>query len=394
MPEAPEPVDAPAPVVGPTPSRPAVDRRPDLNVAALWVASRVSVFIAATYSTWILAGDPQTMFRSPADEIPALGPIATWNRWDLEWYASIATDGYGAAGHESNYASPPGFPGLLWALGKLNIHVTLAGLLISFVAGLLAAMALSRLTRSLGGRGELGVLAWVLAPVAVFLAAPYAEALFCAFAFCAWVLARRQAWLSASLLTAAACLVRVNGLFLACALVVLFLTGRPRAWRQAPLLLLPFATVLGLLVYFWTRTGSWLTWFEAQGTGWDRRLLNPWDTLTSTVNYAYNIGLAATYNVQYRFELAFMLVLVVLTVVMLVKRWWGEATYMLLTIVALGTSTLYYSVPRASLTLFPVWMLIGLWMSRSRTVLASYVAVSTPLMLMGVMAFVNGRWVA
>ncbi len=66
--------------------------------------------------------------------------------------------------------------------------------------------------------------------MAVFLAAPYAEALFAALAFWAWLLARRGAWVWAGLLAAGATLVRVNGLFLAIGLVVLFLTSRPRPW--------------------------------------------------------------------------------------------------------------------------------------------------------------------
>ncbi len=46
------------------------------------------------------------------------------------------------------------------------------------------------------------------------------------------------------------------------------------------------------------------------------------------------------------------------------------------------------------LTLFPVWVLLGVWMTRARSVLVVYLAVCVPLMLGGVAAFVTGRWVA
>lgn len=366
----------------------------DGTAAALWLASRASVFVAATYSTWVLAGRADQFYGSDPELIPTAGPVASWNQWDLAWYASIARDGYGAIGFENSYAFMPGFPSLLWVFGKLNIHPTLAGLLISAAAGLVAAVALSRLTSRVGGRGEYGVLAWVLAPSAVYLAAPYTEALFCALAFPAWLLARRGSWLGAAALASGACLVRVNGLFLAVALVVLFLTQRPRRWHAAPWLALPFLTLLAVFTWFRSLTGSWTTWFEAQEAGWQRNFQTPWDAFNSTVNYASNIGVTATFSIQYKLEIVFALLVLALAIAMLIKGWWAEAVYVLLTLASLATSTVFYSIPRATLVLFPVWMLMGLWLSRSKWVLASYVALCAPLMLVGVVAFVNGRWVA
>ncbi len=365
-----------------------------LRVAVIWAASRVSVFVLATYSTWVLAGDPLIHSAAASDSVPLLGPIATWNRFDLPWYTSIETLGYGAQGWENNFAFLPGFPALLWVFGKLNAHPALAGLIISAVAGFIAAIALARLTRQRGGRGDLAVLVWVLAPAAVFLAAPYTEAVFCAFAFWAWLRAEEGHWLQACLLAAGASLIRVNGLFLAVALGVLFLTSASRRWRDAPFLLLPVAAVAAVLVWFHSMTGSWTTWTDAQTAGWGRTFVNPVDALTATINGAFFQGQTATYNIQYKLELASMLVLVVVGVVLLVKRWWGEATYVLLTAAALGTSSVFLSVPRTLLVVFPIWVLLGVWMSRQRWVLVGYVMLAAPLMAVGVMGFVNGRWIA
>ena len=96
---------------------------------------------------------------------------------------------------------------------------------------------------------------------------------------------------------------------------------------------------------------------------------------------------------SWAFALA-MILLVGLAIVMFVMRWWGEATYVLLTCVALGTSTLFYSVPRSAVVLFPVWMLLGVWMTRSRAVAWTYVAVAAPLMIVGVIGFTQGHWIA
>ena len=350
--------------------------------------------MAAAYASWVFAG-PGTVFIGTGDQIsPDRGVVDIWNRWDAEWYQSVAVDGYGAAGHENNFAFLPGQPALLHVLSGWGLTTTAAGLLISLIAGGFAAAALGRLTRDVGGRAELGVLAWVVAPVAVFLAAPYTEALFCAFAFWAWVFARRGQWLVASMLVAVAATVRVNALLLAAALVVAFLTSSRRDWRQSPALLLPWLATLGWMAYYRSITGSWTTWFDAEAAGWNRHITGPWDALMETYRNGWTNGVAASFAAQYRIEILAMIVLVAMAIAMFVMRWWGEATYVLLTCVALGTSTLYYSVPRSSIVLFPVWMLIGLWMTRSRVVAWGYVAIAAPLMVVGVAGFVTGHWIA
>jgi hypothetical protein len=370
-------------------------RRSDVwPVASVWFGSRVMVFVAAIYATWVLAGPASTFVGDGTQETPSLGPIAAWHQWDLDWYASIAQSGYGAPGFESNYAFLPGYPALLWLFGTLNIHPTLAGLAVAAVAGLVAAWALSRLTAREGGRGEYAVVAWVVAPAAVYLAAPYPEALFCAFAFSAWLLARQHRWMWAGLLAAAASVVRVNGLFLAVALVVLFVVDRPRRWRDLPWLALPFAAMAGVVAYYHARTGSWTTWLDAQSTGWHRHLSTPWETWEATWNLAFHDGVTATFAVQYRLEILAVVGMAAVVVILLVKRWWAEATYVGLTLVALATSNVYYSVPRSYLTLFPVWVLLGVWATRRRWVLAAWAVVALPLMLVGVVGFVTGHWIA
>jgi hypothetical protein len=366
----------------------------DRTAITVWVASRVSVFVAAAYAGWVFTGSGSTFAGSMAEQDPARTFVDSWSRWDFEGYQSIASGGYGSADFANNYAFPPGFPAVMKALAASGLSLTAAGLVVSALAGLVAAVALGRLVAGIAADGSLGVLAWVLAPSAVFLAAPYSEALFCAFAFWAWLLARRGWWVSACLLAATSVLVRVNGLFLAVALVVMFLTTRERSWRKAPALVLPWIALVGWWGYYRSLTGSWTSWFDAESTGWGRHLQTPWQTFTDTVDMAWHNYVQASFAIQYKAEVVAMIVLVSLGVVMLVMRWWAEATYVLLTCAALGTSNLYYSVPRAALVLFPVWMIIGLWMSRSRLVRVGYVSLAAPLMVIGVAAFVHGRWIA
>jgi Mannosyltransferase (PIG-V) len=368
--------------------------RPDLASVGVWLASRLAVVIAAVYASWVLTGQPGVFIGGPGELAPERSPVSMWDRWDVEWYRSIAVEGYLAPGHENNIAFLPGLPLLLRGFHSVGIDVPLAGLAVSLIAGLVAAVALGRLTQAAGGAPSLGVVAWVCAPMAVFLAAPYAEALFGAFAFWAWLLARRGAWVWAGVLAGIATLVRVNGLFLAVGLAVLFVTSSPRTWARGSALLLPFAAASGYVAYLHSLTGSWTAWTDAQRTGWGRDFTSPIEAVRTTFEMGFTNGVSAGFAVQYRLEIAFMVVILAFAVVLAVKRWWGELTYVLLTCVALGTSTLFYSVPRSMLTLFPIWVLLGVWMSRRRSVLVLYIAVCAPMMVLGVAAFVTGRWVA
>ena len=366
----------------------------DLPSVGIWLASRLAVFVTAIYASWVFTGPAGVFFGAAGELQPERSPVSMWDRWDVEWYRSITEDGYLAAGHENNTAFPPGLPLLLRGFHAIGIDITISGLAISLVAGLIAAIALGRLTQEAGGTPALGVLAWVVAPMAVFLAAPYAEGLFAAFAFWAWYLARHGFWVWAGALAAIATLVRVNGLFLAAGLVVMLLTGDRRAWRRGSALLLPFLAAGAYAAYLHSLTGSWTAWLDAQSVGWGREFGSPIEALRMTYEMAFTNGVASSFAVQYRLEIGFMAVAVAFAVVLAIKRWWGEFTFVALTCIALGTSTLFYSVPRSLLTLFPIWVLLGVWMSRRRSVMVVYLAVCAPMMLIGTAAFVMGRWVA
>ncbi len=358
------------------------------------MASRVGVFVATTYACWVLTGPMGVFVGTSADATPSQSPIEIWNQWDVHWYQSIATSGYGAPGFENSGAFLPGLPALLSLGSHAGLPLTLTGLLISLIAGAYAAWALGELTHTMGGESSYGVLAWVLAPMAVFLAAPYTEALFCAFAFPAWLQAKRGRWVWAGVLAAFAACVRVNGVFLAAALIVMFLASRPRRWLPGSALLLALLPLGGYLLFLHERTGSWTAWFEFQAAGWDRHFTQPLEALGATYALGFTDGVAASFAVKYRFEIAAMFALLALAVVMLAKRWWGEAAFVLLTCVSLATSSQWYSVPRAALTLAPVWVLLGIWMSRHRWLRIGYVAVAAPMMIVGAVAFTQGRWVA
>lgn len=135
--------------------------------------------------------------------------------WDVQHYFAIATDGYAG---DNDIAFFPGWPLVLRAFSAIGVPMLWAGVGLALICSALAAAALHRLG------GPIAAVAWLLAPTTVFTMVPYTEAPFCAAAFWAWERAARGRWGAAASLAAVACTLRVSGLFLLGALVILALT--------------------------------------------------------------------------------------------------------------------------------------------------------------------------
>jgi hypothetical protein len=314
--------------------------------------------------------------------------LDAWQRWDTDLLRKIAQFGYD--GRPEHYpdrgveAFFPGFPLLLRAVHVVVPDWVTAGLLISLVAGAVASVALARLG------GPRAALYLVLAPSAVFLAAGYTEALFLALALPAWLAARDGRWAVAGLLAAGACAVRVNGVFLTAGLAVLYLTSsRGRLRRDVLWLAAPVLVVVAWFGWLRWTTGDWLRWFAAQEEGWGRRLTWPWDALDETLQMADGTG-AFAYVAH--LEIAAVAVGVLLTGVLAWRREWAEAVYVGLSVGSLATSTFYFSVARSALLWFPLWTLLAAAGRRWPQVHRAVLAVSAPLMAVGVVLFTTGRW--
>ena len=362
--------------------------------ALIWWISRLGVFLTAWLASWIFLGPAGVLYSDISETIPELRSWEVWRQWDAYWLASIAETGYGSLGYENNMAFFPGQPVLVRGIGILGLGSLESGIAISLFAGLVAALSLARLTELIGGDSRWSILSWIASPAAVFLFAPYTEALFAAFAFSAWLWARRGSWWLAGCLGGLASLVRPNGIFLAVALVVLgLLQAGPRLPRLVPMAL-PFAGFAAYMTYLHAYFGSWRVWLTAQELGWQRRFTNPIESFVATYEMAFHNGATASFAIQYRFEILAMVALLACLAALFVLRWWAEAVYVALTMASLGTSTLYYSIPRTTLVIFPLWMLLGLLFTRFRRLGWLYLAISTPVMVMGVVGFSLGRWVA
>ncbi|WP_432853990.1 hypothetical protein ACQPXB_19160 [Amycolatopsis sp. CA-161197] len=207
--------------------------------------------------------------------------------WDGQWYLAIADGGYGGITHglvdaAGNFAphTPlaffPLYPFLMHALATgTGLDSTTAGLLISALAGIVAALGVYRLGKRAGNErtGLLLVALWAGAPLSITLSMVYTEALFTAFVAWALVGLVEKRWAPASLCCVAAGLTRPTAVVLVAVVVFAGVVAFARAPRPAPLVAAAAAPV-GLVGYWlWVanQTGSLFGWFDLEWHGWNTR---------------------------------------------------------------------------------------------------------------------------
>ena len=331
------------------------DRDADVRlIVQAWLGTRAVLLLTAVVVSLVAK-------KSLAD---ALG------NWDVEHFVNIARHGYFS---DVEMAFFPGLPLMLRAGMAVGLHPIAAGVLLSLATSALAVWALYRL----GGR--YAAIGWLLAPTAIFTLVPYSESPFCAAAFWAWERATRRKWGAAALCAAAACTLRVSGLFLVGALAVLALTQwwgsrdasgprrqADRPTRSLPWLILPTGVIAAYAFYLHELTGSWTAWFQAQAAGWMRQFTWPWDCFANHWR-AIQPGMYADHPGWvwiFRAELVSVLVGVVVVLVALGRRRLAEASWVGVQLLAFSLSYWFQSVCRAVLLWFPLWTQLGSFAER------------------------------
>ncbi|MDR1432576.1 MAG: hypothetical protein LBI99_10730 [Propionibacteriaceae bacterium] len=315
-------------------------------VIGAWATSRAMLVLIAVIAV-------QTQGKS-LDEV--LG------NWDVQHFLAIANNGYAV---ENDIAFFPGWPLLLKAISLTGLPVIITGAVLSAGLSLAAVAALYRM----GGWGA--AVAWILAPVGVFTLAPYTESLFCAAAFWAWERAGAKRWGQAAALAAVAASVRVSGLFLFGALVILALTQTLAIddrlerwiarWKHVAWMLIPLGVILAYACFLYLERGSWSAWFDAQSAGWNREFTWPWDCLQHTFAAAAPGAYPdfPEWPWMFRGELVSFAVGLIVTAICLARKKLAEASWIGVQLLAFATSYWLLSVNRAVLLWFPLWTEVG-----------------------------------
>ena len=341
-------------------------------------------------------------FLASTDGSSATGFLEMWTRWDARHFLEVAEFGYTDARTDPHAtAFFPLWPLLIRGLSATGITPALAGMLLATAASVVAVAYLYRLAEEeLGhGAGRRASLYLLFFPTAVFLVAPYSESLFLAGAIPAFYYARRKRWIMAGMFAAVAMGARAAGIFLVFGLLVEFVRQRDfsgaslrRALMAAVIALLPLAAFAG---YLWQVKGDPLYFFTDQRLGWGREFSGPLEALRTTwdaTRVDAGEGAFTNFVIGWRVEIAAVALGILAVLWAIIKREWGYAGFMGLLLAFLVTSTIYLSVPRTLLSMFPIVLFVAEWTGRDTRRHETVLLVFAAIAMLGVVAFTRQAW--
>jgi hypothetical protein len=389
-----------------------------------WVVAALCLFAvwAALVFAWSSASRqlpiaPRTGWPAPVER--RAPPLA---RFDSGWYLKIAEHGYGAPpgrGEQSEHVFFPLYPLLVGGVSRLfGIDSFTGGLAVSATAMLFAAILfVAEGRRRLGDADALRALVFLLLfPSSFFLLAMYAESLFLLLALLAFAALVRRRFFFAFLFGLLAGLTRLPALALCAPLFLAALLGeddpgtsrstsrledgavpdhRVRRWARAALVGAAPAIGVGVWVFgcglFFGEPGLYFRLQEAWGRG-----VSP---IAGLVRWALALPQRAarsdmrahpTFLIEYADALLFF----ALAIWQARRRRWADASWSAGALLLPAATGISASVPRYLVVVYPAFYAMA-EVFRGRPVLrVVWWIASAALLLAGIAAFVNWRWVA
>jgi hypothetical protein len=414
----------------------------------MWLATRIMLAALTVTATLLLR--PNALAQGWR-QVSLRSLLYAWKQWDGYWYTEIARQGYW------QWTSTAFFP----------LYPTLIRTA-SFVAGthwLALAMIVSNLA-ALGAFAGIGLLAaneqssrhasarairvFAAYPLAFFLAAPYTEGMFIAFATFTLLFARRGMWRWAALTallagftrpTAAVLMLPIFWEFgrqhgwwsalgdlwhgtrtrgasaLADARFALAAKGRGiwdaarerrwpdmLSWQEASSFVLLLGAVpcaLGLyMAYLWYRFGHPLLFMHVQRLAWNRYNVPLWRAIPLAIQQYSSFAFLSAYQVRDLVDYGPIVVFTLITLIMLRRQPFAFTLYMAgLLYLAVATPVLlsrypdmFQSAGRFLLTAIPMFLVMGRW-TRGRPAL-ELLLVGGGFLLQAVLAayFLTGGW--
>ncbi len=304
--------------------------------------------------------------------------------WDGVWYRGVAIDGYPhhISYHQTNLGFFPLYPvsihlvspivQVLTGFGQIGSS-TYAGVLISWVGGLVATVFVHRLAEGWWDRttARRAAVLFVVFPGSVVFSMVYSEALLLPLAaVCIWALERRR-WVLAGVMAGLGTAVQPVGLVLglvcgACAVRELWRHGmRSREFAMSLLATVMSGTgAVAFLSFLWAWTGNPLATYIAQAHGWSHQT-----SVLSLVNGAERI--VPKFNPSHHYpQIDPNYILSTLgAVLMLWELWllWRSRRELSLPAIVWTLGITYFGTtsvpptPRLLITAFPMLMLLARW---------------------------------
>ena len=367
-----------------------------LSLFFLW---RISLFAVAWFSVFIV---PKNINYETSwlFDLSQYNFINIWLRWDAAYYNAIAINGYEWIFHTVFFPLYPFLMKIISHLIPFDYPTVFAGLLISNLSLIVALFYLYELVKidyeeKISKRTVFYLLIF---PMSIFLASIYSESLFLMFAVSSFYYARKQKWISVSLLVFLSCLTRFAGLFLFLGILFEYFQQKKTNIKSIkkseiiPLILAP----MGLLVYMaflYINFGDPLLFIKEQ-INWGRSFKPLWETIFFNFEYL-------TANTEDFFTIKYIRAIIApvyfsffifLSIYVWKKIRKSYAVYMIISVIVPVLSGTFSSINRYYLVLFPAFICFALWGNRKIVNIIISVVFLSFLVYFTVM-FVNLYWV-
>lgn len=286
--------------------------------------------------------------------------LAIWQRFDANWYTSLAETGYGHIPGDDHF--PPLFPVLIRILMPLFGSAFLAGLFISHLATLFTIKLLYETFREWGNDNlaKRTTLFLLLYPTSFFLFSVYTESVFLVAALLSLRHMRNRSWAWAGFWAFCAISTRLQGAALLIPMLYLMWQDRPLLRKPAHWFGLSLPGLAGIFYLFLRSqqvTEGAIPFVEPE---WHARLVPPWETYV----YAVQTLISGTFTFIDFLNWA----VVTLFIILLVIGWRKipleynlyTAFSLLIMLIRIVETQPLISMSRYSLTLSPSFFVLGL----------------------------------
>lgn len=361
-------------------------RRRELRLIGIVVSIKALLFLFAIQSYQVLQNQRVVGVR---------GWLEIWNRWDALNYQKLAQFGYSATGElQPLLAFYPLYPWTVRLFAFVTRDYLTSAFIVSTLASLVTAIVFLRLVE-LDYSKELAQRAvWFLFifPTSYFLHIGYTESLFLMLAFSCVYAARKQRWLLAGLFGALTCLTRANGLVLLPVLTAeaahQYWTTRRWQWQWLWIGVAGFGFVGYLLLNKYV-TGDAFAFTSVMKQFFSKSLSPPWTGIDNALgSMSREPGEAEMIGTQ---EVLFIALGLACTVVSWIKLRPSYSVWMTGNWLLFVSVSFVLSVPRYTLTMFPIFILFSM-LAKRRIWLAVLTFWSMLYLAFFASLFVWGRW--
>jgi len=339
------------------------------------LAAKLAVFVLGYASAYNVA------FASGASTQPLGLLLSMFDKWDGPHYMHIAQYGYTNQGDAANFIVFLPFYPLLARLITIDFsYVNFSGLIVSNVASVVAVFYLFKLAKLdySDSVAKKAVLFLCVFPTAYFMSAVYTESLFLALVIASFYYARNARWFLAAFLGFLGSLTKLAGLILLPVLIVEYL--HQKNWRIKavdPRILWLSLPIFGFLIYLginYQVTGSFFTFMQVESTHW-YQTIQPLNGFSTALSWARNAAWPNNLTIGYAEIIfaAFGYAMIGLGYKLKLRP--SYQVYMLLTWMLAVSTGFWISVPRYVLTMFPLFLALGL-LSTKKSVNIAILAVS------------------